>query len=93
MTHYNTTHEQDKKLKEYEVKTETQEDKVLAFFQANSEKHFAPHQILESVFCSNVPPTSVRRAITNLTKSGKLYKTDVKVEGQFGRPCYTWMLA
>ena len=31
------------------------------------------------------PLTSIRRAMTNLSNEGKLIKTDVKIEGMYGK--------
>lgn len=39
------------------------------------------------------PLTSIRRAVTNLTKKGLLVKTDHKVLGMFKRLEYTWKKA
>jgi DNA-binding transcriptional regulator PaaX len=39
---------------------------------------------------SNFPLTSVRRALTNLSKQGKLIKTDEKKKGIYGRDEFIW---
>ena len=39
------------------------------------------------------PLTSIRRAMTTLTKDGKLIKTDKQVPGIYGTPNYKWKLA
>ena len=41
----------------------------------------------------NCPITSVRRAMTNLTKAGLLEKTGDKVLGEYGVMVNTWKLA
>jgi hypothetical protein len=38
----------------------------------------------------HTPLTSIRRAITNLTKKGYLRKTNIKVTGKYGRQEYCW---
>jgi hypothetical protein len=40
-----------------------------------------------------IPITSVRRAITNLTKRGKLHKCDRMKKEIYGKPNYYWKLA
>ena len=68
----------------------TQEEIILAILD-NSDKPASPtdvYLILERYY----PITSIRRAFTNLTKSGKLVKTDQQKEGLYGKPNYTWIV-
>ena len=93
MSFYNTISLKGDELKEAEEKAETQEDKVLDFFQRHSRWHYTPWEVRRLVFAgSNVPITSVRRAINNLTDAGKLEKTDEKRVGPYGKPSYAWAL-
>jgi hypothetical protein len=77
---------------EYEVVAQTQEQLVLAFFQSHPDQSFSPEQIRESVLPS-APLTSARRAITNLTTSGELVRTEGITVGNYGRPVGMWRLA
>ena len=38
------------------------------------------------------PLPSIRRAMTNLSNEGKLIKTDVKMEGMYGKLEHLWCL-
>ena len=92
--HYNTTNETGEVLKQYSRKARNQEEVVLEIFKkyrrlTASECH-AFFMRYTTVF--GVPLTSIRRSITDLTKAGKLLKTGVKKEGQFGRSEYVWMI-
>lgn len=51
------------------------------------------HKLYEQGTGSNTPLTSIRRAITNLCKRGKLYMTDVQSPGIYGKPEYVWKIA
>jgi hypothetical protein len=77
---------------QYEVAAQTQEQLALAFFLANPSESFSPEQI-QSAVLPLAPITSVRRAITNLTASGELVRTDGVATGRYGRPVGTWQLA
>jgi hypothetical protein len=75
----------------------TQNDRVLTIFKSRERRGtpMAPHNIW-AVYCSTwdvVPLTSIRRAITCLTKAGKLSKHPVMTEGLYGKPSHTWVLS
>ena len=89
---YNTTRESGDRLVCYEAVALSQEELVLQFFQQHPDELLKPSQIHSRVFTPSVPLTSVRRAITNLTKCGILEKTEWKGMGTFGRPVYCWRL-
>lgn len=91
--HYNTTALRDGVLKACWAKAETQDAKILAFFKRNTNKRFTPWQVHSFLFSIATPITSVRRAMTDLTKAGKLVKTTGKKRGQYGELCYLWELA
>lgn len=88
---YNTTSETGPALKESEQKAKNQEEKVLAFFEEAAGHCFGPSTIHAEVL-PTVPLTSVRRAITNLTKAGKLLKTTHQRIGVYGKNEYLWCL-
>lgn len=93
-SYYNTNKESGKTLDYSRMKANRQEKKVLEFFQSNqSEERFSPEDILEKVdFGKPVPITSVRRAMTNLTKAGHLKKTAYMKVGNFGKRVHTWQV-
>ena len=79
-----------------ERKAVEQEAAVLAFFRSNPGA-WSPSQVHALVFGPRVPLTSTRRAISNLSDpdrwpSPPLTKTDMRIDGPFGRPEHTWRL-
>jgi hypothetical protein len=93
MGYFNTTKLFGSKISEAVKNASTQDDKIFLFFFENKNKEFSPCQIHKIVFAkSNVPLTSIRRSMTNLTNAGKLIKTSKKVIGVFGKDNYTWKL-
>jgi predicted ArsR family transcriptional regulator len=96
MTYFNTTHRAGKELAEYKEKATSQEELILRYFLSRPKQFATPSKVLRRCFIchgQNVPITSVRRAMTNLTKSGDLVKTEHTMIGVFGRPEYFWQLA
>lgn len=95
--YYNTTHSTGPDLTEYRAKARKQEDVVFAHFAIKNKPMSASmvHSNLVSfgVIGSQVPLTSIRRAITNLTTSNLLRKTDKQRTGPFGKPEYLYSLA
>ena len=94
MTYYNTNKETGEVLEKSREKAKSQEERILAFIEKetriNTYKPLtAPHWIANKF---NIPITSARRALTNLTKAGKLEKTDVMVIGPYGKAVHTWRL-
>lgn len=92
---FNTTHETDK-LPEYEVKASEQNETVLAIFQ-RMRMALSPSQVLAYYPLppgALLPPlTSIRRAITTLTKAGALVKLESKRKGLYGRLEGEWVSA
>jgi hypothetical protein len=93
---YNTINLSGIELFDAEISAQTQEDKILIFFKNNS-GNYPPskiHQILidRKIIHPLTPITSIRRAITNLTKSGKITMTDEMSEGPLGKPEHQWMI-
>lgn len=89
MSYYNTTNESGATLKNNVEKAKSQEEKLLEHFY-NFVWGFNP-SLLHSAF-ESYPITSIRRALTNLTKQGKLIKTYEKRIGMYGRSEYVWKL-
>jgi hypothetical protein len=77
----------------------TQEEIILELFKNNPRKAFTPFCVLDELATrldkfKHVPITSVRRALTDLTKAGLLYKdTDDQLEGDYGKFNCTWKYA
>ena len=90
MSYYNTTRQKGEQLKVAWKKTKSQDNKVMEYFNIHGRAtpsevwiHFNRHE-------NNVPITSIRRSITNLTSYNMLSKTEKKREGVYGRPEYVW---
>lgn len=69
-----------------------QNRKVLDYFRARPEGLYTPFNIQDNLFRSDVPITSIRRAMTTLTELGYLVKTDVKKPGRYGDDNFCWKL-
>ena len=92
MTYYNTNKESGDTLAKSRVKTKTQEDRIYEYFLTRVMTYdVAPHHLVD-LFNDNTPITSIRRALTNLERAGILTKTDVMVEGSYGKMVHTWKL-
>lgn len=79
----------------------TQEQKILAYFEKYPNQEFTPPQIQEGLSLYTTPLTSIRRAISNLSRTKdqfgnpiipKLIMTENKVMGIYGMKNYTWRL-
>jgi len=87
---YNTTNLNGADLKKSTGRAESQTEKILRFFLSHPDWSFTPAMI-QKVF-GNILLTSVRRSMSDLTKSGDLIKTDSQALGNFGSANYKWML-
>lgn len=90
MTYFNTTNAEGRELRDYKDKALAQQHRIMAFFEVAPEFLYTPSEICRLVFDNDVPLTSVRRAMTNLTNDGKLKKNDKKRIGPYGRPEHCW---
>lgn len=92
MSYYNTNELKGFNLKEANRKANSQEDRILGFFEKNKNKQYSPEEI--QTYCQMItkPLTSVRRAMSNLTKEGYLRKTKEMKPGNYGKPVHTWEL-
>ena len=90
MTFYNTIQENLNQLAKSESKAKTQEANIMNCFK-QYERPLSPSMVL-SISGLNCPITSIRRAMTNLSNEGKLIKTDVKMEGMYGKQEHLWCL-
>jgi len=91
--YHNTTESTGSELLEYEDKALRQEKRILAFLKLDSNRAITPSTACRWIFKDSVPITSVRRALTNLTNSGEIVKTNVQTRGPYGRPEFIWELA
>lgn len=88
--HHNTTNESGEMLDRLESKANIQQDNVLDLFR--DFVTMSPSQVFATYPDESTPITSIRRAISNLTRDGYLIKTDKKVTGLYGRPEFQWKL-
>jgi hypothetical protein len=88
MSYYNTNKETGDTLNSSRAKARTQEDKILTIFkvyrQLSASQSFAKFTSLHDSERAT-PITSIRRAITNLCKAGKLEKTADMIKGLYGK--------
>jgi hypothetical protein len=94
-TWYNTINLTGDALKKETVKTAKQEEFILSLFKANPDTEISPsriHTILAKKYKMYPPLTSIRRAMTNLTKKLDLIKTQKLVPGAYHLPEHLWKL-
>jgi hypothetical protein len=88
---YNTIELYGKELRQAEKNALSQEQKIMRhFLMRGTQYEKSPNGIRRLCFDSNVPLTSVRRAMTNLTKCGDLVKLPAVVTGPYGKPEHLW---
>ena len=85
-SYYNTNRLKGLDLFSSNQKAKTQEDLILSIFK-DGKGEYTPFDIQQFLMLQGkvYPITSVRRAITNLTKMGLLVKTTSKKEGDYGQ--------
>jgi hypothetical protein len=89
MSFYNSTGETGGNLVQFQHVTLRQEDVILRFFRTHPGRLYTPSQINQLL--PQAPITSIRRALSNLTRDGWLVKTTSKRQGQVGRPEHCWL--
>ena len=89
MDYFNTNRETGDTLKQSITAAQRQQHIVLNIFQSFPRALFSPEEIHRH-FDANVPLTSIRRAITNLTQEGKLEKTPHMTFGKYGKKVHMW---
>ena len=91
--YHNTTHQEGEKLREYQAKAGSQDERILAYMKSfRFGTQFTPTMLHRAVFDFSCPITSVRRSLSNLTLAGVLVKTDMLSEGMYGREEHNWVL-
>lgn len=91
-SYFNTNVETGLTLEKSEKKAYDQEKMILWLF-SSTHKDYTPDEVYERLYAhTNVPITSVRRAMTNLTNKGRLEKTDQQRTGSYGKKVSVWRL-
>lgn len=88
-SYHNTNDLEQNEADRYAAFTGDQERQILAWF----EKHGTGSPSQVGAFFRQLPITSVRRGITNLTNRSKLNKTSKTRIGPYGRPENIWEIA
>lgn len=90
---YNTTHEVNPDLARHRQAATKQDDLVLDFYRRRAGELFTPSEVWQRAgfAAQDVPLTSVRRAITNLTDEGRLVKTTVRRIGFYSHNEFCWV--
>lgn len=93
MSYYNTTNLQGEDVRQEWKTANAQEQKIVAVFKSLAFPNYplSPFEVLEKSGLK-APITSIRRAISDLTKEGILEKTNVMRMGPYGKPSYCWKL-
>jgi len=96
---YNTTEIKGEELETRYLKALTQDEDVLQVFESMSfSKTLTPEMVLRYLKDTkpekymNTPLTSIRRAFSNLKYQGKIEKSKIKTEGDFGMKVNCWKL-
>lgn len=91
---YNTINLEAKELEKAEQDALTQEQRILRFFiQFRQGGSMAPSAVHDRVFDKDCPLTSVRRAMSSLTKRGDLIKSGAMIIGPYGKPEHLWTVS
>ena len=100
--YHNTTNEKGTTLKESRKKAKTQDQTVLEYFKNHDQlgvtperclRHFKIMEKLSESKWHNTPVTSIRRSFSNLKNQGLIQKTELTIEGDFGKNVHIWKLA
>lgn len=92
-SYHNTTAIEDPQLSLFQEKVNKQERLILTHMRLSTLEEHTPEQVhLALLFeLKGAPITSVRRALSNLTKKGYLVKSDTAhAKGNYGKPVHTW---
>ena len=90
MAFYETIDQPGSALKESNKKTRKQEELILDLFVKRN-RPLSPSMVL-SQSGLNCPITSIRRAMTDLCKAGRIVKTDRQIKGIYGKAEHLWEL-
>mgnify|MGYP003633896032 FL=1 len=102
-SYHNTTKETGPELAQSISKAMNQEDVIMSLFETYrniyGKLNVMSPSYIQGIWINGVdrkaypPITSIRRAMTTLTRKGMLIKTDKLTEGQYGKPEHCWRLA
>lgn len=97
MTYYNTLGKSGSDLYASVQMSKSQEELILDFFKNNPGSLFTPPDVRDAIWppvegVRRPPITSIRRAITSMTKKGELTKTSVQIMGPEGEKNHCWKL-
>jgi len=93
MTYYATTPVDGRQRRAYRNAAAGQEAEILAYFRQQGPGFSASPEAIQAQVLPHAPITSVRRAMTNLTRRGELARQSQTIEGMYGRPVHLWALA
>lgn len=88
--YYNTNRESGDQLNRSRATNGTQNEEILHFL-TNNPSGLSPTE-LKIVINNRWPITSIRRALSTLTKAGKLTKTDELRMGEYGKYEHVWRI-
>jgi len=94
-SYHNTTESSGQDLDKYESKAKSQEEIILALMKHMYLLTWTPSTLqvhLRVGYDKHWPITSIRRALSNLTKRNLLRKLDTQCNGPYGRPEHCWSL-
>jgi len=89
---HNTVHLEGKELAKEESNCQNQEVRILKIFESNDKLSPYDVYLIYKRLYAEIPCTSCRRSISNLTKQGKLEKLDEFKEGEFGMKTHLWRI-
>lgn len=89
---YNTIHLPNEQLHIAEQDARSQQQIILDMFRRHPHAELTPFQVQVRCHLTGSPITSIRRAMTNLTKAGHLKKNGSKKQERYGQMNYTWSL-
>ena len=87
--YYNTTGLSGEALAKQEIKTGTQNWRILQWFRQHPGE-WTPSEVWQKMNLPGVPLTSIRRGITDLTDLNYLIKTETMRPGLYGKPEGCW---
>ena len=99
MAYYNTNNETGEELQASRRKSSKQKTEVLSVFLTYPTTPLSPDDIHSFIKDNSEEPeaqlwpiTSIRRAISDLTKEGELFKTEEKKMGSYGKRVHCWIV-
>ncbi len=86
---YNTIHAEGAQLHLFESLAKSDEAAILQLYKI-TKKPMCWFEVKN--YFPNMNECSLKRAITNLKNKSQLKKTDIKILGSFGKPCYKYQI-